>query len=145
MQSRAWPGGIGGRTTDLVVGCWASAFTTASRTNAATANADRRGTIFRFVGMLRFHFNCVPDWASCLWQWTAARSASDPLCRDCGCGNVTVIARSRYVSGPLLFEPMECSFDQISHLPGSLAFAMAIAASSAAAATKACHSSHSPD
>jgi hypothetical protein len=45
----------------------------------------------------------------------------------------------------LLCEPMECSFDQISHLPGSLAFAMAIAASSAAAAIKAYHSSHSPD
>src|SRR5437588_8962947 len=53
---RAWPGGIGGATTELLVGCWASAFTAANRTSAAAANDDRRGTIFRFVGMLPFHF-----------------------------------------------------------------------------------------
>jgi hypothetical protein len=49
---RAWPGGIGGITTDLVVGCWASAFTAANRTSAAAAKDNRRGNIFRFVGML---------------------------------------------------------------------------------------------
>jgi hypothetical protein len=121
---------------------FASNFTTTTRTNAAAANDNRRGTILRFVGMLLFHFHCVADWASGVWPRTTARSA-DPICQDCRCGNVTVIARSRYAAGQLLFKPMECSFDQISHLPGSLAFATPIAASSATAAIKAYPSSRS--
>jgi hypothetical protein len=68
-----------------------------------------------FVGMLLFHFHCVADWASDIWQWTTARSARDPLCPDWHSGNVTVIARSPYAAGQLLFKPMQCSFDQISH------------------------------
>jgi len=47
------------RLTELVAGGWASAFTTANRTNAAAANDNRRGAIFRFVGMLLLHFHCV--------------------------------------------------------------------------------------
>src|SRR5438874_1322220 len=48
---RAWPGGIGGIATDRVAGCWASAFIAANRTSAAAANGNRRGKIFRFVGI----------------------------------------------------------------------------------------------
>jgi hypothetical protein len=70
----------------------ASAFTTASRTNAAAANDNGRDTIFRFVGMLLFPFHCVADRASGVWQWTAARSAPRPALprlplrqRNCHC------------------------------------------------------------
>jgi hypothetical protein len=48
---RAWPGGIGGITTDLVVGCWASALTAEYRTSAAAAKDNRRSNILRFVGI----------------------------------------------------------------------------------------------
>jgi hypothetical protein len=34
-----------------------------TRTNAAAANDDRRGTILRFTGILLFYFHGVADWA----------------------------------------------------------------------------------
>src|SRR6266403_5580325 len=90
IQTRAWPGGIGGVTTELVAGDWASAFTTASRTNAAAADDNRRGTIFRFVGMLLFHFHWFARGAhfranSCGAMLLQTSSMLGELCKSVKC------------------------------------------------------------
>jgi hypothetical protein len=72
-----------------------------TRTNAAAANDNRRGTILRFIGILLFYFHGVADWALAAGSEDSA-CAPDPLCPDCRCGAVTVIAQSRYAAGQLL-------------------------------------------
>jgi hypothetical protein len=72
-----------------------------------------------------FRLRCRLDVFRCLAAHDSARAA-DRRCPDCRRGKVAVIARSRYAVGQLLFKRVGCFFDQISHLPGSLAVAAPI-------------------